>query len=58
MVQMVGGAQECSAYTITMLVLKGNAQAVKIALRDLFDPHTSRVKVRLTASYCIWRISY
>jgi hypothetical protein len=30
MVQMVGGAQECSAYTITMLVLKGNAQDVKI----------------------------
>ncbi len=26
--------------------------------RGLFDPHTSMVKVKLGASYCIWRIYY
>ncbi len=31
---------------------------VKIEWRDFFDSHTSKDKVRLTASYCIWRIYY
>ncbi len=31
---------------------------VKISEEIYLKPHTSKEKVRLTASYCIWRIYY